>query len=107
MAKLFVRFLRQCHGVGDDRIALTVNCYATNGLTPEEIVRWWLRELDLPGECARTPIVNRTSSASRGRRGHVLPYGTARLVVHSVTLVQSIFGAIQEYGGFERPEWLD
>jgi hypothetical protein len=106
MAKLFVRFLRRCYAVNDDKIALTVNCYATNGLTPREIVAWWLHELGLPNACARRPTVNRVSSASRLRRGHVLPYGTARLVVHSVVLVQSIFGAIQEYGGFDRPEWL-
>jgi hypothetical protein len=27
--------------------------------------------------------------------------------VDSTFLVQSIYGAIQEYGGFERPAWLD
>jgi hypothetical protein len=50
--------------------------------------------------------VNRPSSASRWRR-NVHVYGTAALCVHSTFLVQSIYGAIQEYGGFERPEWLD
>jgi hypothetical protein len=66
-----------------------------------------LSELGLPAACARSPLVNRQSSASRSRRGNVLPYGTARLTVYSTFLVQSIFGAIQEYAGFERPEWLD
>jgi hypothetical protein len=28
------------------------------------------------------------------------------VVVHSTALVQSIYRVIQEYGGFERPEWL-
>jgi hypothetical protein len=27
--------------------------------------------------------------------------------VHSTFLIQSIYGAIQEIGGFDRPEWLD
>lgn len=36
-----------------------------------------------------------------------LPYGTCRLVVHSTQVVQTIYGSIQEYGGFDRPEWLD
>jgi hypothetical protein len=26
--------------------------------------------------------------------------------VNSTRVVQSIYGSIQEYGGFERPEWL-
>jgi transcriptional regulator with XRE-family HTH domain len=107
MARHFVRFLRECYAISDDRIGLTVNCYAGNGPTPAEIVEWWLRELDLPEVCARAPVVNRISSASRLRRGHVLRYGTARIDVHSVDLVQSIYGAIQEYGGFDRPQWLD
>ena len=37
----------------------------------------------------------------------MLPYGTARLAMHSTFIVQSIYGAIQEYAGFARPEWLD
>jgi hypothetical protein len=36
-------------------------------------------------------------------RRNVHVYGTAALCVHSTYLVQSIYGAIQEYGGFERP----
>jgi hypothetical protein len=27
--------------------------------------------------------------------------------VNSTRIVQTIYGSIQEYGGFERPEWLD
>jgi hypothetical protein len=27
-------------------------------------------------------------------------------LLHSTSVTQSIYGAIQEYGGFERPEWL-
>jgi hypothetical protein len=107
MMKLFVRFVRACYEVEDERMALTINCYVTNGLSAGAIVSWWLRELRLPHGCARKSIVNRVSSASRSRRGHVLPYGTARVVIHSVFVVQSIFGAIQEYAGFARPAWLD
>ncbi|MGI8622765.1 MAG: hypothetical protein ACR2NB_04575 [Solirubrobacteraceae bacterium] len=51
-------------------------------------------------------IVNRPSVASRGVRRPLL-YGTARVTIESTFLAQSIFGAIQEIGGFERPEWLD
>ena len=66
---------------------------------------WWCDQLDLPPSALRAASVNRPSSASRWRR-NVLVYGTAR-VVHSTFLVQSIYGAIQEYAGFARPEWLD
>ena len=46
------------------------------------------------------------SKYSQKKRKGRLPYGTVRVVVHTTALVQSIYGAIQEYGGFERPEWL-
>jgi hypothetical protein len=28
------------------------------------------------------------------------------LSLNSVQVMQSLYGSIQEYGGFERPEWL-
>jgi hypothetical protein len=34
-------------------------------------------------------------------------YGTARVTVNSTAIVQSIYGAIQQYAGIERPEWVD
>jgi hypothetical protein len=34
-----------------------------------------------------------------------LIHGTARVTVNSTRLVQSIYGAIQEYAGIERLEW--
>jgi hypothetical protein len=34
------------------------------------------------------------------------PSGTCRIAVHDTQLVQHIYGAIQEYAGFERGEWL-
>jgi hypothetical protein len=50
--------------------------------------------------------VNVYSKHSQKKRRNKLPYGTVRVCVHSTAIVQSIYGAIQEYGGFERPEWL-
>ncbi|MDX6388017.1 MAG: hypothetical protein QOD85_1819, partial [Gaiellaceae bacterium] len=41
------------------------------------------------------------------KRKNKLPYGTCRVVVSKTTVVQSIFGAIQEYVGFDRESWLD
>jgi hypothetical protein len=42
-----------------------------------EIERWWLERLGL------------------------------RVTVHSTAIVQSIYGAIEQYAGIERPEWVD
>ena len=103
----FVAFLRRCYGVTDERLALSVNCHLGNGLELEEIESWWPRRVRVPRACLRGATVNRPSSASAARRGHVLPYGTARVCAYSVQVVQSIYGAIQAYAGIDRPAWLD
>ncbi len=47
------------------------------------------------------------SKYSQKKRANKLPYGTCALVVDSTQLVQTIYGSIQELGGFDRPGWLD
>jgi len=106
MMRLFLRFLRESYGVADQRLTFTTNCFLGNGLSLAQIERFWLDALGLPDSCLRKSTVNRPSSASR-RRGRVLLHGTARLTLHSTQVAQSIYGAIQEYAGFDRPEWLD
>ena len=51
--------------------------------------------------------MNVYSKYSQKKRRNMLPFGTCKVSVHRTQIVQTIYGAIQEYGGFERPEWLD
>ncbi|MGH2968281.1 MAG: helix-turn-helix domain-containing protein [Solirubrobacteraceae bacterium] len=106
MMATFVRFLRECYGVPDDRLRLTVNVHLGNGLSIREVESWWLDRLGLPRSALCHPVVNRISSASLRKR-RTLPYGTARLVLCSTEVVQSIYGAVQAYAGVDRPDWLD
>ena len=90
------------------RIALSVNCFVDNGLTVREIEQWWLARLALPVTCLRTAAVNRPSSASRRLEGQRPSVWHRRAYASNSTfVVQSIYGAIQEYAGIDRPEWLD
>ena len=106
MVRFFLRFLRERYEVEDARVALSVNVHLGNGLTLDAVESWWLSALALPATCLRTAAVNRTSSSSLGKRPPLV-HGTARLCVNSTFIVQSIYGAIQEYAGIDRPEWLD
>jgi|SRR4051794_7365921 len=106
MMCFFLRFLRECYDVPDERVCLSVNCFLGNGKTLHEIEAWWLGRLELPSTCLRKATVNRASSASKGVR-KPLVHGTARITVNSTRIVQTIYGAIQEYAGIERPEWAD
>jgi transcriptional regulator with XRE-family HTH domain len=104
--KLFMRFLRECLDVPDDQMRITCHLFADHIERQYEVEQFWLDELDLPRNRLCKSFVNVYSKYSRKKRQGKLPYGTTRLTVHSTAIVQSIYGAIQEYGGFERPEWL-
>ena len=106
MLRFFLRFLRESYGVSDDALSLKINCHLGNGLSLDELEQWWLTELGLPRSCLRTSTVNRASRASKGVR-RPLVHGTAQLRVGSTWVIQSIYGAIQEYTGCTRDEWLD
>jgi len=51
-------------------------------------------------------MVNNYSRSSQRKRFNRLPYGTCKLVVHSTEIIQTIYGSIQEFAGFNRPAWL-
>ena len=105
MVRFFLGFLRRCYAVKNDRVTLSINVHLGNGLSLVELEDWWLEALDLPRSCLRKAAVNRTSKSSLGRRPPLV-YGTARLSVCSTFIVQSIYGALQAYGQFERHAWL-
>ena len=106
MLAFFLRFLRRCYGVSGERVRLSCNCFLNNGLNQTQIEEYWLNYLGLSRESLCKTIVNRLSRASGGTK-RTLPYGTARVAVHSTEISQSIYGAIQEYANFNRSEWLD
>ncbi len=104
--RLFMRFLRECLAVRDEQIAVTCNLFADHLERQIEIEQFWLDVLQLPRSRLCRSFVNRYSKYSQKKRTNKLPFGTTRVVVHSTAVVQEIFGAIQEFGRFERPEWL-
>jgi transcriptional regulator with XRE-family HTH domain len=104
--RFFVRFVRTYFGVDGARIRVTCNLFADHLERQREVEQFWLDTLGLPRSSLCRSIVNVYSKYSEKKRRNRLPYGTCRLCVNSTHVTQSIFGAIQEYGGFERPEWL-
>lgn len=103
----FLGFLRSFFAVRDDQIAVTCNLFADHLDRQRRIEQFWLDKLGLPRTSLRKSIVNAYSKYSQKKRQNKLPYGTCRLTAHSTQVVQTIYGSIQELGGFDRPEWLD
>jgi transposase-like protein len=107
LLRLFADFLRAHFGVPDESMRVHCHLFADHAERQHVIEEHWLDAIALPRTCLRKTIVNTYSKYSLKKRTNKLPYGTCKLSVHSTKIVQTIFGSIQEYGGFERPEWLD
>jgi len=106
MILFFARFLRVCFEVSDEKIRVRCNLFAEGPAHQREVEQFWLELLGLPQTCLCRSAVNVYSKYSKKKRRNKLPYGTCRLAVHDTQLVQHIYGAIQEYGGFDREEGL-
>jgi len=107
MMEFFIDFLRKYYDVKNEQITLVIDCYLNNGLSLSEIENYWLTSLGLSKDCSRKHRVNYYPKSSKKRtEKNKLPYGVCHLSVGDTKVIQSIYGAIQEYGRFDRPEWL-
>jgi hypothetical protein len=107
MLRVFRAFIVDCMRVDLNRIRLHLNVYTNNGLSISEIESHWLDALALPRSSLRKHSLNHMPTSSSGRAKNKLPYGVCNLTVSSTRLIQHIYGAIQEYAGFDEPAWLD
>lgn len=107
MVRTFVNFLRAYIPLRDEEIRLTCNLFADHVERQREVENFWLEVARLRLSSLCRSIVNVYSKYSAKKRRNKLPYGTCKIVVNRTSVVQSIYGAIQEYAGFDRPAWLD
>jgi hypothetical protein len=106
MTSFFCKFLREALDVDNDTITIRIMCYTNNGITQEEIESFWLNKLNLPATSLRKTTVN-VQPQSGQQRGRKLPCGVCTLhVIRSTRHLQHIYGAIQEYTGIDKPDWL-
>jgi hypothetical protein len=108
LLRFFRRFLTECFGTSSSEFIVHLHLYTGNGLSLRQVEDYWLGALKLPRSCLRKHQINKRPISSSRRRSNKLPNGVCTLrVLRSTRLVQHIFGAIQEYGGFVEPRWLD
>jgi hypothetical protein len=107
MARFFVDFLKTHFALRGDEIRITCHLYADHLEKQRQIEQHWLDALGLPPESLRKSVVNVYSKYSQRKRVGNLPFGTCRVVVSRTWVIQTIFGAIQEIGGFTREAWLE
>jgi hypothetical protein len=106
LPRLFARFLRHYFDVPDQRIRILCNLFADHVADQWAVEQFWLDVLELPRSSLWKSVVNVYSRSRQRTRCGKLPYGKCRLTVHDVRIAHHLYSAIQEYDGFERPEWL-
>jgi hypothetical protein len=102
MMLLFIRFLREELHVKDHDFRLLIHCHSHD---PNEISRveiYWLHLLKLPQTALSKTQIKKSSST----RKKILKNGICSIRVYNTELTQHIYGAIQEYAGFDNPAWL-
>jgi hypothetical protein len=107
VVNVFVKFLRAYFDLEDEDIRVTCNLFADHADRQFEIEQFWLDTLGLTRTSLCKSTVNVYSRHTERKRMNKLPHGTCRVAVSRTAIVQHIFGAIQEYAGFTRDEWLD
>ena len=107
MVRFFVVFLKTYFNLREEEIRITCNLFADHVQRQHEIEQFWLEVAQLPECSLGESYVNVYSKHSKKKRANRLPYGTVRVTVCRTRVVQSIFGSIQEYAGFEREAWLE
>ena len=105
MLQFFTQFLVNSLQIDRSLIRIYINCYINNGISAVDIEHYWLNLLELPPENLRKTIINNQPKSSQ-QKGRKLMYGVCSVFVSNTRLVQHIFGAIQEYAGIDKPEWL-
>jgi hypothetical protein len=106
MMIVFVRFLREVFNVKNDKIKIRIVAYLSDGITVDDIKTFWLETLDLDWSNLTKSRFNGQPKSSQ-QKGRKLTYGVCELYVGGTNLIQHIYGAIQEYSGIDKPEWLD
>lgn len=102
MMRLFIKFLREEMNVQDEWFRIQIHCHTFDVDEIKRIENYWLNVLALRQSALKKTQVKQGSETRINR----LENGVCAIQVHRSEIIQQIYGAIQEYGGFENPNWL-
>lgn len=102
MMRFFIRFLRIEYDISDESCRIHIHCHTEDAAEVSRIERYWLDLLQLPPSCLMKTQFKKGSDT----RSNVLENGICAIRIQSTELTHRIYGAIQEYGGFDNPDWL-
>lgn len=105
--RLWVKFLGTYFGIEDEAFRVGVFIHTDHETPVAEAASYWTSTLGLPATCLIRPVVDKRPRSSKRLRLGIHKYGVCSVAVHRTDVVQHIYGAIQEYGGFDRASWIE
>jgi hypothetical protein len=105
MMRFFAGFLKNHFKVGDEDIGVTVRFYSSSGLSVDDVEEYWEGILGVPRRCFKKAEIDHDKRATSGQKIKY-KYGICAVQVNDVSVVQKIYGAIQEYVGFVDEKFL-
>lgn len=81
---------------------MSIHCHTQDATEIARIEQYWLTTLELP----ETALEKTQYKKGSDTRKNIHPNGLCGIRVMSVEVAQHIYGAIQEYCGFDNPDWL-
>lgn len=100
MIMLFMRFVRQEFALADEAFSVQIHCHKTEAIP--QIEAYWINLLALPASCLMNTQVKKGSESRR----NILKNGVCSININNTRIAMHIYGAIQEYAGFDNPDWL-
>lgn len=102
MLKLFMRFLLLEFELEDKDFYLNIMHHTTDEAEIERIEHFWRDCLNLSSDCGVNMQLKKGTNSRKARYEN----GICSISVNNTEILQHIFGAIQEYIGFDNPEWV-
>jgi hypothetical protein len=106
MVRFFVRFLKTYWNLRQEDIRITCNLFADHVDQQRDIKQYWLDIAALPRITTHVDR-ERLFEVQQEETAESVAVGTCRVTVARTRVVQAIFGAIQEIGGFTCEAWLE
>ena len=107
MITFFVKFLTKCFNLRMEDLKFSCHYSLSSGLSIEDVESYWSNILRIPRCLFNKTTVSRMPRISGIERQERTKYGVVKVICHKTFVIQSIYGGIQEYCGFNNLEWLN
>lgn len=80
IVRFSIEWFKRCFKASESNFRVRIHIYPDND--PDELIRFWMKELSLRRSCFQEPYIDRRLN-KKSKKRKVLPYGTAHLTVNS------------------------